>query len=123
MIKRKVFVSYDVEKDEKLKEVFLKILERADSPFEVVGHSVKLTEPVNNWEYNTGKVVMKAEIILVLLGPTTHKAPGVKKELEAAFDEEIPSIQIVGYKNVTLKPVPGAGQMIQWSWEQLKKMV
>ncbi|MEW5736406.1 MAG: hypothetical protein AB1921_16290 [Thermodesulfobacteriota bacterium] len=123
MSKRKIFVSYDTAKDERLKEVFAKILERPDSPFVAAGYSTPITEPVRTWEYNTGKAIQGCEIVIILTGPTTAQAPGVLKEVEMAFDEEIPMIQVLGYKNIKVNPIRRAGQLIPWSWETLKNMV
>ena len=123
MNKRKIFVSYDTTRDEKLKDVFLKILERPDSPFVAAGQSAPFVEPAQTWMYNTSKAIHGCEIVIILSGPTTCKAPGVLKEVEMAFDEEIPMIQVIGYKNVKLTPIRRAGQMIPWNWETLKKMV
>ena len=121
--KRPIFFCYDVDKDQRLLEPFTKILGRPDSPFVLKGQSAKLTEPARTWEYNTGQLIHQCEIVILIVGQFTFEAPGVLKEVAMAVDEEIPIIQIAGYKNVTLKPVRGAGQVIPWNWEALKKMI
>lgn len=123
MQKRKIFISYDTAKDGKLKDVFVKITERPDSPFTVGGMSQPFAEPAQTWMYNTSKAIHGCEIVIILAGPTTHQAQGVLKEVEMAFDEEIPMIQVIGYKNVKVTPIRRAGQLIPWNWETLKNMV
>ncbi len=123
MPKRRIFVSYDTKHDTGLKDFFLRQSQRQDAPFDAVGHSMEVTEPMRNWEFKTTRGIQKCEIMVIMVGPYTHVAAGVRKEAEMARDEEIPIVQVIGYKNGKYKPVPMSGKLHAWNWETMKQLL
>jgi hypothetical protein len=66
---------------------------------------------------------MRSEIVLLMVGPKTHKAPGVLKEVAIAREENKKIVQIIGYKDGNYTAVPDAGRFYAWNWDNLKKLL
>ena len=58
-----------------------------------------------------------------MVGPNSHCASGVLKEVKMARDADKHIVQVIGYRNGDYKPVPGAGRLYRWSWENLKSLL
>lgn len=123
MNKTSVFVSFDFDNDKKLKDFIIGQSRLSDSPFEVIDWSMKEAAPERSWEVEAEKRIKRTDIVLVMVGPKTYKAPGVLKETEIARKHNKKIAQIIGYQNGDYKPVPHAGQLYRWSWKNLKKIL
>lgn len=122
-MKTPIFVSFDFDNDRKLKEFIIMQARRADSPFEVIDHSLKEAAPERNWETKAAQAIARSRVVLVMVGPDTHRAPGVLKEIAMARQQDKKVVQIIGYKDGQYTPVKGAGQLYRWNWENLKKIL
>jgi hypothetical protein len=58
-----------------------------------------------------------------MVGPNTHKTPGVLKEVSMAREEQIPIVQVIGYRDGDYTAVSNAGWRYSWNWENLKKLL
>jgi len=124
MAKTKVFVSYDFDNDKKLKDFIIGQAKLPDSPFEVSDHSLREAAPQKDWEAKARAAIGRADKFVVMLGPKTRSAPGVKKEVAMATDLAKTRFQVIGYTNGTEDwAVPGAGRTYSWSWDNLKKLL
>jgi len=123
MSKTKVFISFDFDNDKKLKEFIIGQAKNSDSPFEVADWSIKEAAPQRNWEDEAESRIKRSNLVLVMVGPETHKAPGVIKEVEMARKNNIPIVQVIGYKDGNYTPVPNAGRLYSWNWENLKNLL
>lgn len=121
--KKRVFVSFDFDHDRALKDFILGQAKLADSPFEVTDHSLKEAAPEHGWEKKAASAIARSEIVLVIVGSKTHSAHGVLKEVAMARKAGIPIVQIIGYKSGSYTPVPNAGRLYSWSWQNLKKLL
>lgn len=122
MAKKRVFVSFDFDNDKILKEFFIGQAKLPDSPFEVVDTSLKEAAPMKIWEDKARAAIKRSELVMVMVGQTTHRAPGVLKEITMARQENIPIVQVIGYRNSSPTAVPNAGTLYKWNWENLKKI-
>lgn len=122
-MKKRVFVSFDFDNDKALKDFIIGQSRLADSPFEVIDHSLKEAAPERNWEAKARSAIARAEIVVVMVGPKTHRAAGVLKELQMARDLGKQIVQIIGYKDGNYTAVPNAGRLYKWNWENLKKLL
>jgi hypothetical protein len=122
-VKKKVFVSYDFDNDKIIKEFLIGQSKLADSPFEVIDGSLKEAAPELTWESKARAKINAADIVIVMVGPNTHKAPGVLKEIQMAIELKKKIIQIIGYKNGNYTRVENAGILYSWNWENLKKLL
>ena len=122
MAKTKVFVSFDFDNDKTLKDFIIQQAKNPDSPFEIIDQSLKEAAPQRDWEEKAESRIKKSDLVLVMVGPKTHTAPGVLKEVKMARRNDIKIVQVIGYKNGNYTAVPDAGQLYKWNWENLKKL-
>lgn len=123
MTKKRVFVSYDFDNDKVLKEFILGQARLPDSPFEVIDTSLKEAAPLKSWQDKARAAIRRSDIVIVMVGRETHRAPGVLKEVAIAREEGISIVQIVGYRDSSPTPVPDAGHLYRWNWPNLKKLL
>lgn len=123
MAKKRVFVSFDFDNDKVLKDFIIGQSRLNDSPFEVIDTSLKEAAPMKTWEDKARAAIKRSDLVIVMVGPHTHKALGVLKEVAMARDEDIPVVQVIGYKDGNYTAVPNAGRLYAWNWENLKKLL
>jgi hypothetical protein len=116
-------VSFDYDNDKIIKDFVVGQAKHADSPFEIIDHSLKEAAPEANWETKADNAIARAEIVLVMVGANTYRAPGVLKEVAMARRRRIKIVQVIGYKNGNYTPVPDAGRLYSWNWENLKNLL
>ena len=98
-MKKPVFVSFDFDNDKKLKDFIIGQSKLQDSPFEVSDWSMKEAAPQRNWEQSAEDRIKRVKLVIVMVGPETHRTPGVLKEVEMARRNNIPIVQVIGYKD------------------------
>jgi len=123
MPKTPVFVSFDFDNDRKLRDFVIGQAKLADSPFQVINHSLKEAAPQRSWESKARAAIKRSTVVLVMVGPKTHRAPGVLKEIAMAREEGKKIVQVIGYRDGNYTAVPGAGRLYRWNWENLKKIL
>jgi len=121
--KKRVFVSFDFDNDKILKDFILGQSKLDDSPFEVIDTSLKEAAPEQDWVYRAERRIKSSDRVLVMVGPSTYKASGVIKEVKIANRWSIPIAQVIGYRDGNYTPVPGAGRLYSWNWNNLKKLL
>lgn len=123
MGKKRVFVSFDFDNDKKLKEFIIGQSRNPDSPFSVEDWSMKEAAPEKNWEVEAENRIKRSHKVLVMVGPYTHRASGVLKEVAMARKHNIPIFQVIGYRDSSPTPVPNAGRLYRWNWDNLKALL
>ncbi|HVV06624.1 MAG TPA: TIR domain-containing protein [Puia sp.] len=123
MTRKKVFISFEYETDRALKDLLIGQSRNEGSPFEVIDGSLKEAAPENDWEEKAESRIKMVDIVIVLVGATTHRAPGVIKEIAIARRLKIKIVQIIGYKGSKHKRVPNAGKLYHWTWDNLQKIL
>jgi len=123
MAKKPVFVSFDFDNDKVLKDFIIGQSKNADSPFNVIDHSLKEAAPERDWADKARRAIRRTEIVLVMVGEKTHTAQGVLKEVSIAREENKKIVQIIGYEDKNYAPVPGAGRLYAWNWDNLKRLL
>jgi hypothetical protein len=124
MAKTKVFVSYDFDNDKTLYDLIIGQTRHPDSPFEISNHSLKEAAPERDWEVRARAAISRADKFLVMLGPRTRFASGVKKEVVMATSLGKTRFQVIGYRNGSRDwAVAGGGNTYSWSWDNLKKLL
>ncbi len=78
---------------------------------------------MKTWEDKARAAIKRSDIVVVMVGSNTHKASGVLKEVEMAREEDIPIVQVIGYKDGKYTAVTNAGRLYEWNWENLKKLL
>ena len=123
MTKKRIFISFDFDHDKTIKEFVVGQARLPDSPFEVVDHSLKEAVPMKTWGDKARSAIKRSDIVMVMVGSYTHKAPGVLKEVAMAREEGKQIVQIIGYKDGKYTAVPNAGRLYSWNWDNLKKLL
>ncbi len=82
MAKKRAFFSFDFDEDQNLKHHMVGQLKLRDSPFEAADWSMKEAAPQRNWEQEAEARIRRSNVVVVLVGPKTHRAPGVLRELK-----------------------------------------
>jgi len=123
MAKKRLFVSFDFDNDRTLKDLIIGQSRNPDSPFEVVDTSLKEAAPMRTWEEKARVAIKRSDIVVVMVGSNTYKAPGVLKEVKMAREEGKPIVQVIGYREGRYTPVPDAGRLYDWNWDNLKKLL
>ena len=96
MPKTPAFISFDFDNDKVLKDFIIGQAKHEDSPFDVIDHSLKEAAPEKDWVEKARRAIKRAEIVIVMVGEKTHKAPGVLKEVAIAREEKKTIVQIIG---------------------------
>ena len=120
--KPRVFISFDYDNDQTLKYFLVGQSKKTDSLFEISDWSMKEEAPEEYWEKEAERRISRSNMVIVMVGPKTHNAPGVLKEVRITRRLDKPIYQIIGYKDGDYKPVPDAGRLYRWNWENLKKL-
>jgi hypothetical protein len=124
MAKKRVFVSFDFDNDKTLKDFIIGQAKNSDSPFEVSDHSLKESKPEKDWLEHAKAAIKRSEVFIVMLGPKTKSAAGVKKEVAVAKGLGKTRFQIIGYKDGSADwAVPDGGRVYSWNWENLKNLL
>jgi len=121
--KKRVFVSFDFDHDRALKDFILGQAKLEDSPFEIIDHSLSEAAPEHNWESKARAAIKRSDIVLVMVGQYTHRAHGVLKEVAMAREANVQIVQVIGYRDGKYTPVPNAGRLYTWSWDNLKRLL
>ena len=121
--KKRVFVSFDFDNDKVLKDFIIGQSRLPDSPFEVIDCSLKEAAPMKTWEDKARTAIKGADLVIVMVGPSTHKAPGVMKEVRMAREEGVKIVQMIGYRDGNYTAVVDAGRIYSWNWDNLKALL
>ena len=120
--KKRVFVSFDFDNDKALKDFIIGQSRNPDSPFEVADWSMKERTLRLSWEDEARERINRSDVVIVMVGKTTYKAPGVLKEVKMAREAGKAIYQIIGYRDSKPTPVPDGGLLRRWNWDNLKKL-
>ena len=120
---KRVFVSFDFDNDLALKEFIIQQAKRSDSPFSIVNTSLKEAAPQNTWVQKATRAIRGSDLVIVMVGRYTHRAPGVLKEIAIARQAGVRIIQVIGYRDGNYKPVPDGGRLYSWNWDNLKRQI
>ena len=120
---KRAFISFDFDKDQTLKHLFAGQFKLPESPFFAEDWSMKEAAPQLNWERDAERRINRSDVVIVLVGRQTHRAPGVQKEVAIARKLGKPIVQVIGHTGSSPTPVTDAGRLIRWSWKNLKNVL
>jgi hypothetical protein len=123
MHRKRVYISFDFDEDKALKDLLIGQAHNPVCPFEVIDHSLKEAAPEAGWEEKARENIHRADLVIVLVGTHTHRAPGVLREIRLARRERKRIVQLIGHRNARHRRVPGAGILYRWTWENIQKIL
>ena len=122
---KRVFISFDFDNDEELRDALVGQAKNPDSPFEIADYSVK--EPLTgNWKEKVRNRIQMADLTIVICGEHTDAAKGVAAELTITREEQKPYFLLNGRHNKTCKkPVTAlkTDGIYQWTWKNLQILI
>lgn len=118
----RVFVSFDFDNDQQLKHLLIGQTKRRNIPFSVVDGSLKEAAPEPRWKEAALREIQQCDMVVVLVGRQTYKAPGVLAEIAMARAEGKPIVQLIGSRESGYTRVKGAGRVLAWTKDNLTKL-
>jgi hypothetical protein len=123
--KTKVFISFDFDHDEELKNLLIGQAKNEDSPFEIIDMSVK--EALSgDWKEKVRAKIKKVDQVIVICGEYTNTANGVAAEVEITQEERKPYFLLWGRNGKTcVKPknAKNDDKIYNWTWDNLKSLL
>lgn len=125
MIKKRVFISFDYDHDEALRNLLVAQSAKDGSPFYIKDRSIK--EPLTgNWQWKVHQRMDNVDVVAVICGRYTHLAKGVATELKIARDKKKPYFLLQGYSKYNCtKPTTAlpTDTIYAWDWNNLKILI
>lgn len=125
MTMKRVFISFDFDHDEELRDALVGQARNPDSPFEIADWSVH--EPFDdNWRQRVRGRIRRTDLTIVICGEHTHDARGVAAELTITQEERKPYFLLKGRPNKTCtKPRTAlrSDKVYNWTWPNLRKLI
>lgn len=125
MAKKRVFISFDFDNDQDLRNLLVGQSKNNDSPFELADWSVK--EVISgDWKAKVRTRIKSCDLMVVVCGEKTDKATGVSAELSIAQEEAMPYFLLWGRSGKTCvkpKAAKNSDKIYKWTWDNLKALV
>lgn len=120
----RVFISFDFDEDFFLAKALGEQLRRS-SRFDVANWSMKEAAPERLWRDEAERRLIRSDVMLIVLGPKTYRAPGVLAEVRLARNVRppVPVRQVIGYRNSHPTPVQDGGRVYRWEHDNLETML
>jgi hypothetical protein len=121
-VAQKIFVSFDYDHDNDLKNLLIGQARNPDSPFEVEDWSIKVAS--SGWRADARNRISRSDQVVVLCGRYTDTASGVNVELELARGLGVPYFLLTG-RDGAVKPTSAlsADSLYKWTWPNLKLLI
>ncbi len=125
MAAKRVFISFDYDHDEELRNALVGQARYPNSPFSIADWSVK-EHLSGNWKQKVRGRIRRTDLVIIICGEYTHTATGVADELAIAREESKPYFLLKGRRenNCTVPRNAHVGDKIHyWTWENLKGLI
>ena len=125
MAAKRVFISFDFDHDENLRNLLAGQAKDPASPFYIADWSVKEAMP-GDWIKKVRDRIRKTDLTIVICGEHTHKASGVAAELNITRQEGKPYFLLCGHpKKSVQKPTTArpSDDIYRWTWKNLKILI
>ena len=125
MAAKRVFISFDFDHDEDLRNLLVGQAKNPGSPFEINNWSVK--EPMTgDWKAKVRTRIRSTDLTIVICGEYTHTATGVSTELTITKEEGKPYFLLWGRSDKQCtKPTSAyaTDQIYKWTWDNLTALI
>jgi len=125
MAKKRVFISFDFDHDEDLRNLLVGQAKNPDSPFDIADWSVK-EHLTGDWKEKVRQRIRRTDLTIVICGEWTHTATGVAEELRITREEGKPYFLLWGRadkKCTKPKTALESDKIYKWTWDNLKKLI
>ena len=125
MAKKRVFISFDFDHDEDLRNLLVGQAKNPESPFEIKDRSIK--EPLTgDWKEKVRRRMDNIDVVIVICGEYTYTAAGVAAELTIARELKKPYFLLWGRSDKTCtkpKSALESDKIYKWTWDNLKQLI
>jgi hypothetical protein len=124
-MKKRAFISFDIDNDEGTRIMLAGQAGYPDSPFDFKDNSVRY-HLTGDWEEKVRRRMDNVDVVIILCGEHTHTATGVAKELTIAKEKNKDYFLLRAYQNkVCTRPISATtlDKMYNWTWPNLKALV
>lgn len=121
---KRVFISFDFDHDQDLRNLLVGQAKHPGSPFEIADWSIK--EPLTgNWREKARARIRSTDLTIVLCGLYTDSASGVTAELAITKEERKPYFLLSGRSSGEYtKPSNAAPDKVyNWTWDNLRALI
>jgi predicted alpha/beta hydrolase family esterase len=121
----RVFVSFDFDHDEDLRNLLVGQAKHSGSPFEIADWSVREPE-TGDWQAKIRARIRQVGQVAVICGHHTDTATGVAAEVKIARDEGKPYFLLAGRssgKNKKPTTALGSDKIYNWTWDNLTTLI
>lgn len=121
----RLFISFDFDHDQDLRNLLVGQARNEDSPFEVADWSVNEAFE-GDWQAKVRKRIRQVSQVAVVCGHHTSTATGVSAEVMIARDEDKPYFLLAGRSSGTNQrpsSALAADKVYEWTWENVKTLV
>ena len=119
--RRSVFLSFEFERDAERRGTFIGQAKDL-CEFAIRDKSLPSAQHDATWRQKAKERIGDSEVVIVLLGPDTHNAPGVKDELSLAGELRRPVVQLMP-QNKNYGLVAKHGAVCENRWETINRML
>ena len=122
MARLNIFVSFEFEEDNNLKNSFY-VQAREQTQHQVRNCSLNKEYPDEAWKNRARQAIQACDVVFVLVGQDTHNAPGVLVETDMARSMNKPTIQVLSEKarRNNYKGIPHLEDRIPWKWDVINR--
>lgn len=121
--KPKVFISFDFDNDQFLRDSLIGQCKNDGSPFDMEDWSVKEPWNQSEWKEKCLAKIKRCDLVIVMVGEKTANCSGVKAEIQMAKTANVPVVGIKGYKDKTCPKPDGLEGYYNWTWDNVKSLV
>ena len=125
MAVKRVFISFDYDHDEELRNALVGQAKYPNSPFSIANWSVK-EHLSGDWKQKVRDRIRRTDLVIIICGEYTDTATGVADELAISREESKPHFLLKGRpeQNCT-KPrnALASDDIHDWTWENLNSLI
>lgn len=121
--KKKVFISFDFDNDQFLRDSIIGQAKNNGSPFDMEDWSVKEPWNQSEWKERCLSKIRRCDLVIVMVGEKTYNCTGVNAEIQMAKEAKVPVVGLKGYKEKSCPRPAGLEGYYNWTWENVKSLV
>ena len=123
MYRPRVFISFDFERDEALRNLLVWQARNEKTPFDIEDRSVKIPRNQDERKEKCKQKINKCDVVIVICWEETYHCIGVKAEIKMANELDIPVFWLKWYPNKTCPRPDGLLKYYEWTRDALKAIL
>lgn len=120
MTTRKIFVSFEFDKDKDLRGHFYAQAKPYARRYRIRNCSLREAYETPEWKEKARTAIRGCDAVIVLVGQDTHNAPGVRTEVDMARSFGKPILQVRPHGRA-YRGVTGVKDPIPWKWRRIEQ--